>query len=92
LDAITQIVKNKLGMGMYTIPDVSVILDIPASRVRHILNSLWDDRFGRKLFHETYSWNYKNINHWEEIIKTINYDRKPFAYKIKIRGKMLRMS
>ncbi len=57
--AETQLLKNQLGLGVYTIPDVSLILGIPTFRVRHILNSIWDDRFGKQIFHESYSWNFK---------------------------------
>jgi hypothetical protein len=32
------------------------------------------------------------INNWEEIIKKSNIDRKPFAFRIKVRGKMENMN
>jgi uncharacterized protein (DUF433 family) len=47
--------KPALGMGIYTLPDVSRILKIPQHRIRWYLK-IWDNRFGIKEFGEKYSW------------------------------------
>jgi len=58
--------KQQLGSGIYTIPDISRLLSIPQTKVRRYLNDYWDDRLGKKLFNETYSWsagdNIKAVN------------------------------
>lgn len=48
--------KPLLGTGIYTIPDISMILGIPYSKVNRWINSFWNERFGVK-YTETYSWN-----------------------------------
>jgi Uncharacterized conserved protein len=52
--------KQQLGSGIYTIPDISKLLNIPQAKVRRYLNEYWDDRLGKKLFNETYSWTADN--------------------------------
>lgn len=52
--------KQQLGSGIYTIPDISTILNIPQSKVRRYLNKYWDEKLGRQLFNETYSWSTGN--------------------------------
>ena len=59
--------KQQLGSGIYTIPDISKILDIPQAKVRRYLNEYWDERLGKKLFNETYSWSTDNK------IKAVNF-------------------
>lgn len=47
--------KPKLGTGIYTLPDISLILGIPYPKVVRWINSFWNDRFGSKYGH-TYTW------------------------------------
>jgi len=48
--------KNKLGSGIYTIPDISFLLGFPQNKVRRYINDYWDERLGKKLFNQTYNW------------------------------------
>ena len=52
--------KQQLGSGIYTIPDISKLLLIPQPKVRRYLNEYWDERLGKKLFNETYTWSSDN--------------------------------
>lgn len=45
----------KLGNGIYSIPDLSLILRLPKYKMRRWLNEYWDVRLGKK-YHEKYSW------------------------------------
>jgi uncharacterized protein (DUF433 family) len=58
--------KHQMGSGIYTIPDIAKILNYPQHKVRRHVKDYWDDRLGKKLFNETYSW--KN-----EKIKAVNF-------------------
>jgi uncharacterized protein (DUF433 family) len=59
--------KKQLGSGIYTIPDISKLLDLPQAKVRRYLNEYWDERLGKKFFNETYSWSIGNN------IKAVNF-------------------
>lgn len=59
--------KRELGSGIYTIPDISRLLNLPQAKVRRYLNDYWDERLGKKLFGETYSWSVGNK------IKAVNF-------------------
>jgi uncharacterized protein (DUF433 family) len=59
--------KQQLGAGIYTIPDISRLLGLPQFKVRRYLNQYWDERLGKKLFNETYSWSTDNK------IKAVNF-------------------
>lgn len=59
--------KKELGSGIYTIPDISKLLGFPQAKVRRYLNEYWDERLGRKLFNESYSWTAGNN------IKAVNF-------------------
>lgn len=48
--------KNELGFGIYTMPDISRILRINRRKVNRFVAEYWDERLGRKLFSDTYSW------------------------------------
>lgn len=48
--------KIALGSGIYTVPEISRILTIPAAKVRRYIRDFLDDRSGKKLFQETYSY------------------------------------
>lgn len=48
--------KPMLGTGIYTIPDMSLILGIPYSKVNRWTKTFWNDRFGSQYNH-AYSWN-----------------------------------
>lgn len=48
--------KKQLGAGIYTITDISILLGIPRYKVRRYLNDYWNEKLGKKLFNETYSW------------------------------------
>lgn len=58
--------KQQIGSGIYTIPDISKILGYPQSKVRRYVKDYWDNRLGKKLFNETYSWR-------NEKIKAVNF-------------------
>lgn len=47
--------EAEIGQGIYSVPDVALILDLPSSKVRHWLNEYWDSRFG-KAYEGKYSW------------------------------------
>ena len=59
--------KQQLGSGIYTIPDISKLLGLPQAKVRRYLNEYWDNRLGKKLFNQTYSWSVDNK------IKAVNF-------------------
>lgn len=59
--------KQQLGSGIYTVSDVSTLLSIPKFKVRRYLNEYWNERSGKKLFNETYSWSVDNK------IKAVNF-------------------
>lgn len=59
--------KKQLGSGIYTIPDISNFLSIPKYKVRRYLNEYWNERSGKRFFHETYSWSVDNK------IKAVNF-------------------
>jgi uncharacterized protein (DUF433 family) len=48
--------KKELGSGIYTIPDISRLLNIDRRKVNRYISEYWDERMGRKLFRDTYSW------------------------------------
>jgi uncharacterized protein (DUF433 family) len=43
-----------IGTGIYSVPDISLILGLPNNKVRVWLNNVWDSKF--ILNHEKYSW------------------------------------
>lgn len=59
--------KRQLGSGIYTIPDISKLLGLPQQKVRRYLNEYWDNRVGKKIFGDTYSWSVDNK------IKAVNF-------------------
>ena len=59
--------KQQLGSGIYTVPDISRLLGLAQPKVRRYLNKYWDDRLGKGLFNETYSWSVGNN------IKAVNF-------------------
>jgi uncharacterized protein (DUF433 family) len=59
--------KQQLGAGIYTVSDISTLLSIPKFKVRRYLNEYWNERSGKKLFNETYSWSVDNK------IKAVNF-------------------
>jgi uncharacterized protein (DUF433 family) len=48
--------KRDLGTGIYTVADISRLLGFPQSKVRRYLADYWDERLGRKLFSDSYTW------------------------------------
>lgn len=48
--------KPELGKGIYTVPDVAKLLQLPYNKVNHWLNKLWNGRLGYQ-FQFKYSWN-----------------------------------
>lgn len=40
----TAITKSDLGIGIYTIPDMAIILKLPQHRIRYWLNEFWNSR------------------------------------------------
>ena len=59
--------KRQLGSGIYTMPDISRLLNLPQKKVRRYLNEYWDEELGKKFFNETYSWSTGNN------IKAVNF-------------------
>lgn len=59
--------KNRLGYGIYTIPDISKLLGIDRRKVNRYISEYWDERLGRKLFNDTYTW------HTEKSNKAVNF-------------------
>jgi uncharacterized protein (DUF433 family) len=59
--------KQRLGSGIYTVSDISRLLKLPHAKVRRYLNEYWDERLGKKLFNETYSWSVDNK------VKAVNF-------------------
>jgi uncharacterized protein (DUF433 family) len=49
----------ELGQGIYTVPDIAHILNLPQRRIRWYINEIWDNRFGDRIFGERYSWTYR---------------------------------
>ncbi len=47
--------KPKLGIGIYTVPDIAQILRIPYYKANRWISEYWDNRFGR-VFQSKYSW------------------------------------
>lgn len=52
---ITSYTRPTLGTGIYTIPDISLILNLPPSKVRRWIIDFWDDRLALNSGH-TYSY------------------------------------
>lgn len=52
--------KSKLGHGVYTIPDISKLLGIDRRKVNRYISEYWDERTGRKLFNDSYTWKADN--------------------------------
>ena len=59
--------KQQMGAGIYTVPDISKLLNIPQAKVRRYLKQYWDERLGKKLFNDTYSWSIGNN------VKAVNF-------------------
>ncbi|WP_418500390.1 DUF433 domain-containing protein [Flagellimonas sp.] len=51
--------KAEIGNGIYTMPDLAIILDIDYHKVRRLLNEYWDKRFAKD-FSNKYSWEVGN--------------------------------
>ncbi len=51
--------KVELGGGIFTLPDLSNILDLEYSKVQRLLNEYWDKRFTGE-FVDKYSWTINN--------------------------------
>ena len=47
--------KPELGGGIYTLPDITMILDLPKNRANRWLSEYWDGKFGKKR-NTKYSW------------------------------------
>jgi len=52
--------KKELGSGIYTIPDIGLLLGYPLYKVRRYIKKYWDEGIGKELFHDNYSWSVKN--------------------------------
>ncbi len=48
--------KPRLGTGIYTMPDIALILGIPYAKINRWINKFWNERLGN-YFGSTYSWN-----------------------------------
>jgi uncharacterized protein (DUF433 family) len=58
---LAELLKQKIGTGLYTVSDISQILDLPKAQVRRYISKYWDERFGRNFLNERYSWNEGNV-------------------------------
>src|SRR3990172_3100264 len=47
--------KPKIGLGIFTVPDIARILNLKYYKVERILNDYWDNRFANDLGSK-YSW------------------------------------
>jgi uncharacterized protein (DUF433 family) len=47
--------KPLLGTGIYTIPDIAMILRLPYAKINRWINIFWNDKFGQK-YGVKYSW------------------------------------
>jgi len=47
--------KQKIGAGIYTIPDIAFLLRLPRAKVNRWLNDFWDTRLANK-YNSKYSW------------------------------------
>ena len=52
--------KNALGCGIYTAPDIAQLLGLPRGKVNRYLKTYWDERMGRQIFNDSYSWQTEN--------------------------------
>jgi len=52
--------KKELGSGIYTIPDIGLLLEYPLYKIRRYLKKYWDDGIGKELFKDRYSWSVNN--------------------------------
>lgn len=52
--------KNALGYGIYTSGDIAQLLGISRRKVTYYLKNYWDDRLGKELFNDSYSWQTEN--------------------------------
>lgn len=48
--------KNQLGYGIYTIPDISLLLGYPQYKVRRYLKNYLDDNLWKSEYADKYSW------------------------------------
>jgi uncharacterized protein (DUF433 family) len=48
--------KREIGSGFYTIPDISRLLGFPKQKVARYIDQYWDEKLGKKLFSDIYSW------------------------------------
>ena len=60
--------KNELGYGIYTSSDIAQLLGIPRRKVTYYLKNYWDDRLGKELFNDSYSWQTENGK-----VKAVNF-------------------
>ena len=60
--------KNALGYGIYTSTDIAQLLGIPRRKVTYYLKNYWDDRLGKELFNDSYSWQTENRK-----VKAVNF-------------------
>ena len=60
--------KNALGYGIYTSTDIAQLLGIPRSKVARYLKNYWDDRLGKELFNDSYTWQTE-----DKKVKTVNF-------------------
>ena len=58
MDSSFEILQNKplLGTGIYTMPDIALILGIPYHKINRWINNFWNDKLGQQ-YKTSYSWN-----------------------------------
>ena len=59
--------KNELGYGFYTYADIAQLLGLPRAKVNRYLSAYWNERLGKSLFNEDFSWKVSNS------VKAVNF-------------------
>jgi uncharacterized protein (DUF433 family) len=60
--------KNALGYGIYTSTDIAQLLGIPRSKVARYLKNYWDEKLGKDLFNDSYTWQTE-----DKKVKAVNF-------------------
>ncbi len=63
----TTLHKNELGYGFYIYTDIAQLLGLPRAKVNRYLSQYWDERLGKTLFNDSFSWQTKND------VKAVNF-------------------
>ena len=53
--SVKSVYKPAIGLGAYSVPDIALILGRSQANVRRLINDVWDERLGRKMFGDGFS-------------------------------------